>query len=123
MRFLRIALSAMLANVVWHLFDGSYMNWMQRANSFQSTSLDTPIPGYWVEDFEWEVQTFVDGPKMNIIEKVHSELLKLNPDWNEHFMNATSIDNQPTDGGADKHPHRSVSALSVLTAVKIGVQQ
>ncbi|KAL7908091.1 hypothetical protein GGI35DRAFT_486226 [Trichoderma velutinum] len=65
-----------------------------------ATSLDAPIPGYGVEEFQWEVQAFVDGPKMNIsgtIEQVYSKLLKLNPDWDEHFMNATNVNNQPTD--------------------------
>jgi len=56
-----------------------------------------PIDGYGIEELTWEVQAFPDGPFLNIsgsIEKVHAELLKINPNLDEDFAplaNETSI--------------------------------
>ncbi|KXX78412.1 hypothetical protein MMYC01_205883 [Madurella mycetomatis] len=48
--------------------------------------LEAPIPGYGVEEIQWEVQAFPDGPMMNItgtLEHVYSELTKINPNYDE----------------------------------------
>ncbi|GAB1309857.1 Ecp2 effector protein domain-containing protein [Madurella fahalii] len=73
--------------------------------------LDAPIPGYGVEEIQWEVQAFPDGPMMNItgsLEQVRSELIKINPNYDdfvslkvEHDVDARSLEKRfgPVCGG------------------------
>ncbi|KAH8898684.1 hypothetical protein GQ53DRAFT_777319 [Thozetella sp. PMI_491] len=53
-----------------------------------AVAIDAPIPGYGVEDLQWEVQAFPDGPKMNVtgtVEQVRAQLTKLNPNYGLEF--------------------------------------
>lgn len=54
----------------------------------QVFGLQAPIEGYGVVDLEWEVEVSPGGPvqKFNgTIERVHEELVKLNPNWDADY--------------------------------------
>lgn len=63
------------------------------------------MPGYGIEEFQWEVKAFPDGPKMNIsgtIEKVYSRLIELNPDWDRDFMNESPTEEPVSESSIEK---------------------
>ncbi|KAH8651113.1 hypothetical protein BX600DRAFT_441555 [Xylariales sp. PMI_506] len=53
-----------------------------------STPITSPIEGYSIGEFTWEVETFPGGPKKNItgtVENVVAELSTINPNWKDDF--------------------------------------
>ncbi|KAH7234329.1 hypothetical protein B0J15DRAFT_538988 [Fusarium solani] len=63
--------------------------------------LDAPIEGYGVVVPEWEIEVTPGGPIAVLngtVEKIHEELLQLNPNWDEEYI-SNSTD---TTGGASK---------------------
>ncbi|OAQ65385.1 hypothetical protein VFPPC_06491 [Pochonia chlamydosporia 170] len=57
-----------------------------------SNLLSAPLPGYGVEDFQWELEVF-PGVVQNFtgtIEQVARQATQINPDWEEHMANITA---------------------------------
>ncbi|KND89165.1 hypothetical protein TOPH_06106 [Tolypocladium ophioglossoides CBS 100239] len=63
--------------------------------------LQAPIEGYGVVDIEWEAEISPGGPvqKFNgTIEKVHKELVNLNPNWDTDYTLEASAHHDKRDG-------------------------
>ncbi|KAH7305452.1 hypothetical protein B0I35DRAFT_464726 [Stachybotrys elegans] len=65
-----------------------------------------PIPGYGVEDFQWEVQALPGGPFLNFtgtLEHVHDEVLQLNPNFDADFPVEKGAIHARTDFGGSAY--------------------